>query len=205
MGTIYRKYCETCDADSGQKVTFEGFAGAVISNGNAGGEIIDDGYLALLKPTGELVALPHPVEDSALREQGETWSGATWSGRILHVTNLICPECGTMNTTASLSANSYGCVCGLVLAAGMAAVCKWWFKLSGPLEMLMIWSALFLPNLLISFYLRTRFQENARPFLFERCKCGSKKAVSVKQARKKVFPCTRCKNKSVRIAIAGRS
>lgn len=205
MGTIYRKYCETCDADSEQEVTFDGFAGAAILDGNAGGEIISDGYLAILKPTGDLIALPHPVEDFTLSEQGETWRAATRSGRILRVTNLICPGCGAMNTTASLSAHSSGCVFGLILAATLVPVSIWLLHLPVPLELLMIWSALFIPNLAISLYLRTRFQRNVQPFRFERCECGSKKAVSIERARKKKFPCMRCKSKSVRIEIAGRS
>ena len=205
MGTIYRKYCETCDVDSEQEVSFDGFAGAAILDGNAGGEIISDGYLALLKPTGDLVALPHPVEDFTLTEQGETWGAATWSGRILRVTNLICPDCGAMNTTASLSAHSSGCVFGLIFAGGLVPASIWLLHLPVPLEILMIWSALFIPNLIIWLYLRTRFQANVKPFHFERCDCGSTKTVSIERARKKRFPCTKCKNKSVRIEIAGRS
>lgn len=205
MGTIYRKYCDKCDADSAQDISFDGFAGAAITNNSEGGKIISEGYLALLNPAGMLIPLPHPIESSALHQQGETWSGATRTGRILRVTNLICSDCGAMNTTADLSASAYGCGFGLILSIGLIAANTWYLKLPVFIASLMIWAGLILPHLMIDAYLRMRFRANVRPFRFKRCTCGSRKAISIARAGKKLFPCKRCGEKSVRIEIAGRS
>jgi hypothetical protein len=114
MCVIYLKRCETCDAEGPDDVSSDGSAGAVITEGRDGGEFISDGYLALLKPDGEL--------------------------------------------------------------------------------------APFVPNIAISLYLRLRYHEDVKPVRFEQCvNCGSPKAVAVANARKTLFPCQRCGQKSVRV------
>src|ERR1044072_5088277 len=115
MGTLYHKSCAHCDADREPSITFDGFVGAVVSDRSRGGEIIADGYLAFLNSDRELIPLPHPAEQSTLKQQGETWRHATLNGRLLRIENLVCRDCGEMNSAASLtSITDAGCLFGVI-------------------------------------------------------------------------------------------
>lgn len=204
MGTLYRKCCENCD--SIQNVTFDGFVGAVVSDGGKPGDIMSEGYLAYLRADNDLVTLPHPVEESTLKDAGGSWNSATLSGRILRFTNLICTDCGAINTTASVDSGTLGCITGLVFFASMIAASKWHFNFHWLITVCLGWLAMCGPMLAWSFYLRRRYGKNAVPYKFVRCiKCGGGSAVALRSCQNQNLPCEKCGQNSVTLTIAGRS
>ena len=70
MGTVYRKFCPACNGNAETNVTFNGFAGAAITDSRRGGEIVSDGHVAYIGDSGELIPLPHPIESHALDAAG---------------------------------------------------------------------------------------------------------------------------------------
>jgi hypothetical protein len=207
MGTLYRKRCDTCDDGPEPSVTFEGFSGATITNATRGGEIITDGYLAYITEDGDLVPLPHPLEEETLHKHGGTWRDATLHGRLLHVHNLLCLDCGAPNTSASLSTfTGTGCLAGLCLAVVMIIANIYLIDLHGLIEYLLVWLVAFVPSMIVAIYVRIRYTTNTKPFLFQKCTdCGGHRVVSVRRAMKRAMVCRRCGNRSVTVEIAGRS
>lgn len=204
MGTIYRKFCPSCDLGTEPIVTFDGFAGAAIMERSKAGEIVCGSFLAFLNATGELVPLRHPCEDMDLEEQGISWSDATWNGRLILVTNLICQDCGMMSTTAEFSASHVGCLTGMCLAI-ISAVALPYFDMPILVVGLAIWLSLFMPNLFVAMYLRMRFKKQIQKFQLAECICGSKNLTPIAAVGKKKLPCTRCSNMTLQIEIAGRA
>jgi hypothetical protein len=115
MPTVYRQYCEQCDADRDTEITYDGFAGAVVTSSKRGGKIIAGHYLAYCDVNDTLVPLPHPIETSALKKQNDTWFNATIHGRLFRITNLICKQCGALNQSPNLCSTQLGCMIGIPL------------------------------------------------------------------------------------------
>ncbi len=206
MGTLYRKYCVTCDGDDETNVTFDGFAGAAITDSKCGGEIVTNGHVAYLTDDVELVALPHPVESHALQSLGVTWDHAALRGRLIYVHNLICRDCGTANTTASLHTGGVGCLVGLLLAAAMIVINIFLLDLHFIAESVLVWGALFAPSMVIDRYVGFRYRGNAEPFRFRGCnQCNGTNVVSIARARRHQLTCPRCHNDTMNIEIAGKS
>ena len=206
MGTVYRKFCPVCDGDRKPNVTFDGFAGAVITDSSRGGEIVSAGHVAYIADSGDLVPLPHPIESHALDAAGGTWTDAAIHGRLIYIHNLICADCGTQNTTASLHIGGTGCITGLILAAVAMACNVLVFNFHPIAKIVLVWVALFAPSLLIDRYVRLRYRENAVPHQTKRCtQCGGGKLVSLASAKKNPLPCPRCNQRAMTIEIAGRS
>lgn len=206
MGTLFRKYCPTCDRDTETNVTFDGFAGAAITNSRQGGEIVSLGYLAYIADDGDLVPLPHPIESCALHAAGATWTRATIHGRLLRITNLICTDCGAQNTTATLDTGGIGCVPSLLLV-GIAIACNILvFSFHPIIEAFLVWMAVFTPPWLIDRYVWLRYRGNVRPHQTDRCNlCGGRHVLSLANARNSSLCCPRCKQKTMTIEVAGRS
>lgn len=57
-------------------------------------EISHRSISAVVPATGEVVELCHPLEDSLLREAGESWSTVGWHGRFLKCNACPCRNCG---------------------------------------------------------------------------------------------------------------
>lgn len=206
MGTVYRKFCPACHGDAETDVTFDGFAGAVLTHSQRGGEIVSDGYLAYIADSGDLVPLPHPLESRALKAAGGTWTRAEIQGRLIYIHNLICADCGAENTTASLHTGGAGCITGLVLGAVAFACSILLFNLHPIIGIVLAWIAMFAPSFLIDRYVRIRYRDNAVPHQSTRCsQCGGDHLVSLASARRGPFPCPRCHQKTMTIEVAGRS
>jgi hypothetical protein len=206
MGTLYRKICPACDGDTETNVTFDGFAGAAITNPLRGGEIVSDGYLAYIAGNGDLVQLPHPIESHALKAAGGTWNDAATHGRLLYIHNLICADCGTQNTTASLHVGGVGCGTGLVLGAIAISCNILLFKLHPIAAIIIAWIAMLAPSMLIDRYVRFLYHHNAVPHQATRCSaCNGCNLVPLTIVRKRPVPCPRCRQKALTIEIAGRS
>ncbi len=206
MGTLYRKFCPACDGDADTNVTFDGFVGAAITNSRRGGEIVSEGHVAYIADNGDLVPLPHPIESDALAAAGGTWDDAAIHGRLLYIHNLICADCGTQNTTASLHVGGAGCVTGLVLAAIMILCNLFLFRLHPIIEIILIWIAMFAPSMLIDRYVRFRYHTNAVPHQTNRCDaCSGCKLMPLTFVLKRSVQCPRCRQKTLTIEIAGRS
>jgi len=206
MGTLYRKFCPACDGDAETNVTFDGFAGAALANARRGGEIVSDGHVAFIADNGNLVPLPHPIESQALDAAGGKWNDAAIHGRLLYIHNLICADCGTQNTTASLHVGGTGCVAGLVLAAIVIACNIFVFDLHFIIEIIFVWMAMFAPSMLVDRYVRFRYRANAVTHQTDHCaNCGGHNLSSLASARKSSIPCPRCTEGTMSIEIAGRS
>lgn len=206
MGILYRKFCPTCDGNAKPDVTFDGFAGATLTDSLRGGEIVSGGHLAYIADTGELVPLPHPIESHALHAAGGTWTNAAIHGRLLYIDNVICADCGTQHRTASVHAGPTGCTPGLVLA-GITITCNvFLFNFHRTMEIVLVWMATFLPSLIGDRYVRIRYRDNAVPHQTTRCaQCGCGRLVSLGSSTKTPLPCPRCKQRTMRIEIAGLS
>ncbi|MGN6546787.1 MAG: hypothetical protein ACTHK7_17155 [Aureliella sp.] len=206
MGTLYRKFCPTCDRNRKPDVTFHGFVGAALNHSPMGGEIVSGGYAAYLADDGSLVPLPHPFESRLLRAAGTTLAEAALRGRLLSIHELICADCGAENTTATLRNAGTGCITGLALATIAIACNVLLFSFHPIVEIGLVCMAMFTPELLIDRYLRFRYRKNASPYQTSRCRrCGSGRLLPLSIARKYLWTCPRCKQKSMRIEIAGRS
>lgn len=206
MGTLYRKFCPRCDGGSETNITFDGFAGAALTNAQSGGQIVGDGHVAFIADGGDLVPLPHPIESHALDAAGATWNDAAIHGRLLYIHNLVCIECGTQNTTATLHTGGTGCVAGLACAALAIACNVIWFNLHPLIEIAFVYIALFAPLFLIDRYVRIRYSQNAEPHKTASCiQCGGSELTSLASARKRPLTCPRCKQLTMTIEIAGRS
>ncbi len=206
MGTLYRKYCPACDGSADINVTFDGFVGAAIADSQRGGEIVSGGHVAYIADTGELVPLPHPIESDALAAAGGTWTSAAIRGRLIYIHNLICTDCGSDNTTASLHTGGTGCTTGLALAAIAIACNVLLFNFHAVVEMVLIWTALFVPSSIVDRYVRIRYRDNATQHQTTRCaQCGSDNLVSLGSSTKVPLPCPRCNQRTMRITVAGRS
>jgi len=206
MGTLYRRFCSTCDCDAETNVAFDGFAGATLTDAGRGGEIVSDGHVAYIADSGGLVPLPHPIESHALDAAGGTWNDAAIHGRLIYIHNLICADCGAQNTTASLHVGGTGCVEGLVLAAIIIACNIFLINFHVVVEIVFVWMAMFAPSILIDRYVRFRYRANAVPHQTNHCDtCGGHNLLPLSSARKSSIPCPRCTGGTMSIEIAGRS
>jgi len=206
MGTVYRKFCPHCDGGSESKATFDGFAGAVIGFPDRGGEILAEHYLAYRASDDTLIPLPHPIEEHALREQGDTFPNAARKGRLLEVTNLICSDCGAANTSARLAIGHAGCFSGLVLAAIMFAINKYLLTFPRFVEAMLVGMAILMPSLLFNRYIYSRYRDTAAKYRRKSCEqCNSPALISLRAASNQAVTCPRCKGKTLTCEIAGRS
>ena len=206
MPTIYRQYCDNCDTDGGTDVTYDTFAGAVIAPSPCGGRIISGHYQAYLDDDGNLVPLPHPVEDSALRSHGATWNNAALAGRLFLVTKLVCRKCGTMNESARLRTDTtVGCFGGLTFA-GLGPLLAAYFKFGQPAAGVLAVLGLFTPSFLMARWISHRHGSRNNQYGFSACSnCGSSDAVYVYNATRQRLICPRCEQETMRVAIAGKS
>lgn len=91
MPTIYR--ITTDEDDEEEKASLPtGAAGAVIMDGEQGGQFVSC-HLALRK-AGEWIPIRHPIEDSDLEANGETFSGAKQKGILWQKEPFLCLHCG---------------------------------------------------------------------------------------------------------------
>ena len=204
MGTLYRKFCPVCDADTETNLTFDGFVAATATDSRRGGKIISEGYVAFIADSGELIPLPHPLESHSLEAAGGTWTDAAIHGRLLYINNLVCADCGTENTTASLHGEGTGCATGLMLAAITLACNIFLFNFHPIAEFILVGMAMCAPSMLIGRYVRIRYAGNVVPHQSNRCtRCGGSHLLSLASARKNSILCPRCRQKSMTIEIAG--
>lgn len=207
MPTILRLYCEVCDANSDAAVTWDGFAGVSLFNCDGRGKLTSEGYLAYLDSHGKLVPLPHPLEDASLKEQGDTWNRASWDGRLFHVKNVICNQCGTINRSPELNCfTGAGCNLGIALAVVTFIVLKLLTSVFFPILIVASVFLIGIPEWVISKWLKHRYRERIAQLAFRECNCcGSPCAISLHNCIGKSLVCAKCRNKTLRITIAGMS
>lgn len=204
MGVLYCKSCQHCDTR--QNITFAGFVAAVITNRDACGDIIPEDYLAFLRSDHDLVVLPHPLEASSLKGAGGSWNNAVRNGRILRFVNLVCTDCGTINTTAQVHSGGLGCFTGLIAAILAVGANVWLLQLHWTLEFGVVWLALCAPGLACDVYVRRRHANSAAPYQFVGCtNCGGDAAIPLSAAKSRKLPCAKCGQNSVTISYAGKS
>lgn len=206
MGTLYRKFCPSCDRSDETNSTFDGFAGAALTDTGRGGEIVPEGYVGYIADNGELVPLPHPIESQALNAAGGTWNDAAIHGRLLYIHNLICADRGTQNTTASHHVGGTDCIAALVLASIVLTCNIFLFNLHSLIEIMFVCIAMLAPSTLIDRYVRFRYRANAVLHQNEHCDmCGNENLLSLATAQKSSLPCPRCSVGTMSVKIAGRS
>jgi len=208
MGTIYRAYCEKCDRGTTARADWKGFAGCVTSYDGTGGGTLHTGYwLAVLTDGGDIVPLPHPIEDSTLRQLGYKWKEVAHRGRLLGITNVVCLSCGTLNEARRITVSGdYGCLTGLLGGAVCFLLLKTFTGMAFPLVLLTSYLVLFSPWVVVPLWLRWRYNERQASLALRNCtKCGSTKFVPLSRATKAIHKCPRCGELSMRYSIAGRS
>lgn len=203
MPTIYRLQCDAC----GKSPEVESaLAGWVTTDGRKEGRILPDGYLAVRLDNGEFKPLPHPVEDSTLRQLGFTWAGAAKQSKLFRVTFKICHTCGTLHEERQHQDSRTGCLVATVSIPISVITLKFGFgqsfgsALFGAFMATMVVMGIFL----LANWLRWR-SRNDELKLASCAKCHSKKFITIPKAVRQVLMCPHCMTQNLRCNIAGMS
>lgn len=208
MPTIYRIIRDESERIGEDQGLPKGAAGAVMFGDTSSGEMVS-AYLALYKE-GSMHVIRHPIEESDLKANGETFSSAQSQGILFNVTPHICKACGATVEVYRLhfGVTGGGClvplligvVSGLLLTFGLEASVKDGF-FGGFLTALVALPAWFA---LADMRGRLKFREQERKFDNPACsRCGSHEHQSVERIGQKGL--TLKTGKRVRVVFAGRS
>lgn len=202
MPTLYRIYCEHCDAVGGKdQPNFKGFAGAAITGGNSAGVVTQGWRRSVLKEDGEWAPIRHPIEDADMRLSGYTYWSASVSGRLIITHEMICLRCGILNETSKLEFISpVFCFVSLGLAIGclFLPIGEWRFPI--------LFVALYLSTLLPTHIIRILYWNRGKELRLKHCTgCGGRKFQSIESAIRKPAICPRCKQRTQKVEVAGRS
>lgn len=88
----------------------------------------------------------------------------------------------------------------------MGAVCLWNLRLPFPVEVGLVWLALFAPMCVYSLYIRVRYSDNVEPYRLTRCsRCGSGALLPLRKCLGRKLMCPKCGRQSVSVTVAGKS
>jgi hypothetical protein len=205
MSTIYRAVCTHCH--HAPEMSDGGLVAYATFDGRSDGSILPGGYLAFRRDDGEIVPLPHPLEDATLRENGGSWGSASRSGRLLCVTYKVCTACGTLHKEMRVHWNVHaGCIGALLAAAATVLVCTQ--LLSLPFLCALKW-VFIMPFAFLgigSLLCRLRWRSVNASMRLARCSaCGGSRFCTVDQATRRAMMCPNCKTRSMVYSMAGRS
>jgi hypothetical protein len=220
MPIIRQAQCERCDYTSD---VFPSEYGAVFvdaPSADAPSSVVGGG--APYGATGDariatqsdprLVVLAHPLEQSILDSTGQTWTSLTRAGRYVRIRRVACRDCGTLFEIRRLACPPIvGCVAGLaggIIGVGVGVGVGVWagkFWVGVSIVYGLAFGLWMVAELAAWTYLRVRFRERARALGTSRCcpHCGSNRYARVESRR--VFPCPRCSERSMRIRTVGMS
>jgi len=159
-------------------------------------------------PTGDnfcLLELAHPLEDSILHSTGISFPEASYGGRLVLLTSVVCRKCGTVYNRRRLTVRTGSAGCLIALAAFFSVsplaglwLQSFWVGLASGYAVLMLVSAC---DQLVAWLFLQRFRNRAKALaLPANCpKCGSTSAQSVTRSRR--VPCPECGQFSVRFRM----
>lgn len=203
MPTVFRITCSNCGKH--QETTGE-VAGFFSPDGKTGGQVIPEGFLALKLPDGNFLCLPHPIEGSALENNGYSFDRAIKEGCLFSISFKVCTECGQLHEEKQHVSSNRGCL------PAMVAVLAFMLTLRFVLDF--TWSASFLSSLVFTLILLALAEyvhslrwnkENALLKVVCCSRCNKPNMKSLGQLSGKTIPCPFCGRRSVQIDIAGRS
>jgi hypothetical protein len=201
MPTVFRVECTHCGR---LPETSNGVAGYVTTDGRKGGKILPEGYLALKLDDGEYVALPHPIEDSVLKQHGYAWIDASRCARLFRVTYLICVRCGQLQREYQHNDSCSGCLIGIVSVPITALVLKFWMGLALGLSLVVSYFVMMGVFGLVALVNWLRWHGANRSLKLTACpECGGGEFKTMAQAAGKTFPCPFCKTNNMRYTRAG--
>jgi len=201
MPTIYRARCGHCDQSPEINSAVTGW---VTTDGQKGGKLLPDGYLAVKLDSGNYVTLPHPIERRVLQRQGFTWNQASQQSRLFRFTFKICVQCGTILEERQHQDIQTGCSVGLIGATMAVFPLKFWFKNGWIASLLMSYFValgLFGLMALINWF---RWRGRNHDLKLTACpKCGGRGFRRISQATGKSWPCPFCKTQNMKYTTAG--
>ena len=215
LPTIYQARCERCSYASDlfteeYGAVFTDNAPADRSKSVVAGLVLHDTTAdASIAETADprLVVLPHPIESHVLAETGYTWATLARAGRYVRVRRVVCRECGTLYEIRRLAHPPalgclVGCLCGLAAgAAGGLQQRSFWIGLGIAYAASL--ASMTVAELLASAYTRRRFRERALEVAGSgscpRCESTRYEAAN----SRRVSPCPRCSERSLRVRAVG--
>lgn len=201
MPSVYRIECTHCGRSPNPG---NGVAGHVTTDGRKGGKILPEGYLALKLEDGQYAVLPHPVEDSVLKQHGYAWIGASRHGRLFRVTYLICAQCGQLQKEYQHHDSRSGCLVAIISVPMATLLLKFWLGMALGLSLVMSCFVMTGVFGLVSLANWLRWRGANRLLKLTACAdCGGGKFKTIPQAVSKAFPCPFCKTNNMRYDWAG--
>jgi len=173
-------------------------------DGRDGGVVLPVGYVAVQLSNGELACLPHPVEESTLREHGLTWRQASRQGRLFRVEFKICERCGTLHEERRIYDGQAGCLPGVIGGFATIPLIHFGAQVSwigsmfgGYFTVLAIW-------LFVSLCLHLKWRRRNKATRIRRCnQCAAKELSTIQKVAGKAIMCPFCHTKQMRYELAG--
>lgn len=181
-----------------------GVAGYVATDGGKDGAILPEGYFALKLDDGTSVCLPHPIEDSSLREHGYSWRQAAREARLLWITVKICRSCGTLHEEARIHDGGRGCVPSVITSLLVLLGAKFALRWSWGWSLLLAYAVLLGVVTAAALFNRLRWRSENQRFTLRQCRsCGGRGFYTLSRARGKSLPCPFCKSRAMRCDLVG--
>lgn len=203
MPTIYKIQCESCKRAPEAKGSLAGY---VRTDGREGGIILPASYLAVCLKSGEFVCLPHPLEESTLKDCGFTWHKAWKEGRLFRIEYKICTRCGALHEERQIHSLRAGCLPAVIGGFLIVFLTHFLAHFSWASSFLIGYLGIF--AILLLFLLLTSFlwrKKNAETKLMRCTRCDANEFITIPNATRKPIMCPYCATQSMHCQIAGKS
>ena len=202
MPEVYRVFCTKCLHSPSFGIG--GVAAYVKADDRDQGAVTPASYLAFRRDDGELVCLPHPNENSVLREHGGSWSSASRNGQILSVAYKVCTTCGTVNEESQIYDAGLGCMVAIIAAIATFAVVRFIFGIHVLPAFALAYGVMFIPLGLASFIHRIRWSRTNTQMALAQCSaCGGGDFCDLPLATRGPMMCPNCRTRNMLYSDAG--
>ncbi len=201
MPTVYRAQCESC---KGAPEPNGSVAGFVSIDGRNDGVVLPDSYLAVQLSDGELACLPHPIEESTLKQHGLTWRQVSKEGRLFRVEFKICKKCGTLHEERQVHDGRAGCLPALFGCVAIALLLRFLAHASWPSSLFGGYLGLFAVWLAASLLVRIRWRKRNVEARLKLCiRCQGKEFITIAKTAGRPTMCPLCGKHSMSYNRAG--
>lgn len=201
MPTVYRLKCAAC----GTTPKVEGaLAGWFTTDGQEGGQILPDGYVAVRLDNGEFRPLPHPAEDTTLRQMGFTWTEASRQNRLFRITFKICRQCGALHEERQHHDAKTGCLAAVISIPITVMTLRFVLGRSWGLSLFSAYGAMLGVLGLVSLVNWLRWRRQNQELKLTRCvTCQGRDFTTIPKIVRQVLMCPHCHTKNMHCNIAG--